>query len=102
MGEYKHVGVHAEDLADGRMLGPGEIVELDEEQIAEPHNARLLGEGILLSLDAQENPDATDGAIELAEANNVNLSAVTGTGQAGRITVPDVERFIEEQKGGNS
>lgn len=40
--------------------------------------------------------DATDGAKELAEEENVDLSQVEGTGADGRITKGDVESYIAE------
>ena len=38
--------------------------------------------------------DATDSAIKLAEANGIDLSAVSGTGANGRITKSDIEALI--------
>jgi hypothetical protein len=59
-GEYKHVGNHAEDLADGRMLAPGETVKLNDKQLAEPHNQRLITEGILLDLGPKREKGGTE------------------------------------------
>lgn len=42
--------------------------------------------------DTDDGIDATDGAREYAKENNVDLSQVTGTGDGGRITKPDVEK----------
>lgn len=39
--------------------------------------------------------DATDGAVELAEAEGLDLSKVKGTGEDGRVTKSDVEAYIE-------
>lgn len=58
MAEYKHVGNHAEDLADGRMVGPGEVIELDEDAVRDPHNERLLAEGILIGMDNKAEHEA--------------------------------------------
>lgn len=41
--------------------------------------------------------DATDGAKELAEEENVDLTQVEGTGQDGRVTKSDVEDYIAAQ-----
>ena len=38
-------------LADGRVLVPGEPVDLDDDAQKDPHNARLIEEGQLLKLD---------------------------------------------------
>lgn len=39
--------------------------------------------------------DATDGALELALGNELDLSKVKGTGEGGRITKSDVEIYLE-------
>lgn len=39
--------------------------------------------------------DATDGALELAESEGVDLAGVEGTGSNGRITKSDVEKYLE-------
>lgn len=57
--EYKLVGsTHPEDLADGRVIGVGETVELSDEDLSDPHNQRLLEEGLLIST---EQPKQTSG-----------------------------------------
>jgi pyruvate/2-oxoglutarate dehydrogenase complex dihydrolipoamide acyltransferase (E2) component len=53
------------------------------------------------SQQAGENFDATKGAIELAEEKGVDLAAVTGTGDDGRITKPDVEAYLDSLGSGN-
>ena len=47
--------------------------------------------------EANEKVDATSGALELAEAEGVNLQEVEGTGQGGRVTKDDVENFLASQ-----
>lgn len=44
--------------------------------------------------EAAEGIDATTGAVEFAQANNVDLHEVTGTGTDGRITKADVENYL--------
>jgi hypothetical protein len=56
--EYKNVGNHAEDLADGRMIAPGETVELDEDQVREDHNEDLLARGALIGIDEKGEHEA--------------------------------------------
>lgn len=50
MTDYRYVGRHPGDLADGRPLEPGETVTLDEDAAAVAHNARLIKEGVLLKV----------------------------------------------------
>ena len=52
MTEHVNVGVHPEDLADGRVIAPGEKVEnLDTKS---PHNQRLVDDGVLVPVNAPE------------------------------------------------
>jgi hypothetical protein len=46
--KYRYVGRHIDDLADGRTVEPGQTVALDEAAVADPHNARLIDEGLLV------------------------------------------------------
>jgi pyruvate/2-oxoglutarate dehydrogenase complex dihydrolipoamide acyltransferase (E2) component len=92
--KYRNVGNHAEDLADGRMVGPGEYVEIDDEQLKEGRNADLIDTGVFIEIGEVQ---ATDSAKQLAEKEGVQLEAVTGTGKDGQVTQQDVERHIREQ-----
>lgn len=56
--EYKNVGQHAEDLASGQTLAPGETVELDDEAIRLPHNEDLIARGTLMALDKEAAHEA--------------------------------------------
>lgn len=47
--DYKFIGNHPEDLADGRLLVPGEVVQLSPDELKEPHNARYIEEGLLIN-----------------------------------------------------
>jgi hypothetical protein len=50
--EFKFVGSHLDDLSDGRIVAPGDVVEIDDPN--HPHNRRMIDEGLLL-------PTAADG-----------------------------------------
>jgi hypothetical protein len=52
--KYKMVGDHPEDLADGRVLGPGEEADLDKDAVGDPHNQRLIEEGLLIEAESGE------------------------------------------------
>jgi hypothetical protein len=54
MAEIKNVGNHAEDLADGRMIAPGETAKLTDAQLKEPHNADLLEREAFIKLEGKE------------------------------------------------
>jgi pyruvate/2-oxoglutarate dehydrogenase complex dihydrolipoamide acyltransferase (E2) component len=45
-----------------------------------------------------DGPNATAGAVELAEENGVDLSSVEGTGSGGRVTKADVENYLASQE----
>jgi hypothetical protein len=45
---YKFVGRHLDDLADGRVLEPGQVCKLDKTAEEHPHNQRLITEGLLI------------------------------------------------------
>jgi len=48
---YRNISVHAEDTAEGAMLGPGESTEdLGAFDPKNPHNKRLIDEGIFLPI----------------------------------------------------
>lgn len=52
--EYKWVGNHLQDLTGGRMMEPGEVVELTDEEISDPFNAALIAGGQMLLLPDQD------------------------------------------------
>lgn len=51
---YKLVGGHAEDLADGRVLEPGQQAPLTSAEADDAHNRRLLDEGLLVKVAAEK------------------------------------------------
>lgn len=48
MAKYRFVGNHADQLADGRPVAPGEFVNLSDEEMEDPHNAMLATDGHLI------------------------------------------------------
>ena len=48
----------------------------------------------------EEGPDATAGAVELAEMYGINLeeTEIDGSGPNGRIYKQDIEKYIEDNK----
>lgn len=59
--QYKYVGTHPQDLADGRMLAPGELADLDDEALQDPHNAALVEEGKLIEADEKSSGQKSSG-----------------------------------------
>ena len=56
--EYKWVGTHAQDTLDGRMLAPGETVELSEEDLRESHYEQLIADDLLIPLGGDAEHEA--------------------------------------------
>lgn len=98
MAEYKNVGNHAEDLADGRMIAPGEVAELDPDQVKEYRNADLIETGTLILISGDPSAETTEGAEATAARLGVDLGEVKGTGRDGRITQADVEAFAKSRE----
>jgi hypothetical protein len=48
----KFVGRHLDDLADGRVLEPGEIYTLTAAELADPHNQLRIESGLLIEAPA--------------------------------------------------
>ena len=115
MKTMKLVVISSHTLGGGRYADVGDIYELDEGE------AKLrIARGLVKEAPAEPPappapapagspggsgagdpppPSATDAAIKLAEENGVDLAQVTGTGADGRITQPDVQKFIDERAG---
>lgn len=56
---YLPAGNHLIDLADGRIVGPGDTVKLSADDLKEDHNKRYIDEGILLKLEKTKGGDST-------------------------------------------
>lgn len=54
---FKFVGVHLDNLADGRQLEPGMELTLLPAEVEHPENRRLFDEGLLL----ETTPDTKEG-----------------------------------------
>ena len=48
---FRFVGRHIDDLADGRILEPGQFVELNDSEIDDPHNQLRISDGLLIEVD---------------------------------------------------
>jgi hypothetical protein len=46
--KFRFVGTHADTLADGRPVEPGEFINLSDEEVEEAHNASLIHDGLLI------------------------------------------------------
>lgn len=59
--DVKSVSTHVEDLASGRTVEPGEVIHMTEKEAADPHNKRLLDEGILIhAVEGKKKEGGTD------------------------------------------
>lgn len=77
-------------MTNGNTAPADVVAELDE-VIAEAEQAEAS------ALPEPTTVDATGLAEQMASDNGVNLAEVEGTGKDGRVTVPDVDRFIKAQ-----
>jgi hypothetical protein len=51
VGKYRYIGTRADQLANGRPVGPGDFVELTDEDLREPHNEMLAADGKLIGVE---------------------------------------------------
>lgn len=68
--EFKWVGNHAQDLASGRMLEPGEMVELSEDDAKELHNSTLIADDVLIPLNDKGEQWTTNARRRMTRLNN--------------------------------
>lgn len=59
---YKSVSTHVEDLASGRTVAPGEEFYLTTEELQDPHNARLIDEGVVIVAETGDTEDKKGGS----------------------------------------
>jgi hypothetical protein len=56
--EYRHVGTHVEDLDDGSQAAPGDVIELNKDQVREPRAEELIANRVLLPVDDKAEDEA--------------------------------------------
>lgn len=111
-----HVSLHepiaevSTDKVIMEIASPGEgiITELLVSESAEIKPGDVLGsitpgaEGASKAAPSQKAPELTPAVKKLLKDNNIDASAIIGTGRGGRITPEDVEKHIAAAKGGVS
>jgi pyruvate/2-oxoglutarate dehydrogenase complex dihydrolipoamide acyltransferase (E2) component len=97
MVEYRLISDHQEDLDNGAVVEPGGFIDLDDEEVKLDRAKSLLADGKLIAVE-DSGIEITPEARKLARRAKVNLTAISGTGEKGRIVVSDVEAYIESQK----
>lgn len=61
MGRYRYVGDHADTLASGSPVGPGDFVELTDEDSEEAHNKMLIDDGKLIEAVEEQSTESSRG-----------------------------------------
>lgn len=75
-------GLEADGISgDAIVTRQGDIVQIETEEAE--------------TVPGQDDVDATESAVELAAANDVDLGTVTGTGDESRIVKADVQKIID-------
>jgi len=75
---------------DGEQYDPGDEVDMTPEE-AEENGLVAIG-----AVTVTEEVEATDAAAQLAEEEDVDLSAVEGTGSDGKVLKSDVQEALDE------
>lgn len=65
---FKHIGSHADSLANGQVLGPGETVDLSASEERKPHNQSLIKHGVLIAVKTKAEKVAVKGNKEGEES----------------------------------
>jgi TATA-box binding protein (TBP) (component of TFIID and TFIIIB) len=58
--KFRFVGSHAEDLASGQIVAPGEFINLSADEVDDPHNATLIADGKLLGTGAKSRKEVEE------------------------------------------
>lgn len=96
--EYRVISsTHDQDLADGRVVGPGGSAFLSQEEVADPHNQNLIQGGLLVEAPQEQGVEPTEAAKRTASELGVNLEDVEATGADGKVTVTDVKNFAADR-----
>jgi len=91
------VNVHPDDVARLSNTGKFMLTPKQNTAVSTPKPAPVAPVIIAEPVQAEAVEfDATDGAIELAQANDIDLALVRGTGAGGRIVLRDVKALISE------
>lgn len=86
--EEQRSGLEAEGISgEAIVTHQGYIVPIEVEESEEE-----AGDG---ASDNAQEVDATDAAVKLAAENEIDLATVTGSGDGGRITQPDIQKAID-------
>lgn len=57
--QYRFVGSHADMLASGRPVEPGEFVDLTDDEVRETHNEMLIADSNLIGVEKESEHQAT-------------------------------------------
>jgi pyruvate/2-oxoglutarate dehydrogenase complex dihydrolipoamide acyltransferase (E2) component len=92
------LSVHPDDVARLQATGKFLITPKQNTAVAEPQPVAKVAEPVTITATVApiSTADATEGAIELAQANGIDLSTIKGTGAGGRIVLRDVKAAIGE------
>lgn len=74
--QYRFVGSHADVLPNGRPIGPGEYVDLTDEEVRDPYYEMLLADGNLIGTEEQAEHEQS-----LAERRVARREAKTTEGE---------------------
>jgi hypothetical protein len=100
--EYRLVGSHPEDLADGRTIAVDDVVSLSTEEAGHPHNKRLIDDGVLLSLDGSSESEVLTGKALDDRAKELGIEGRSNLGADElRKAVAEAEAQASNDDGGN-
>ncbi|WP_258176998.1 E3 binding domain-containing protein, partial [Mycoplasma mycoides] len=84
------------------LKGESSIAAVNQKRINNSKNLAELARSNFFEDKIKTPPKAYSQAQQLAKANNVDLSTITGSGQNGRILKSDVQNAINNQKAINT
>jgi hypothetical protein len=93
--QFQYAGPHPDTLASGRPIGSGDVVELSVEEAGDPHNKRLIDEGLLVAIGEQEDVVLKGDALE-DRIRELGIEGASGlSADAKRAAVAEAERRNE-------